>query len=514
MNDNFYALLEQGFRQKADSYCLIVPAGDGAARQWRYGELDELSSRIAGALQQFGVAAGDRVLVQVEKSAQAVGLYLACLRMGAVYVPLNTAYTDPEVDYFLKDAQPTVFVCAPSDPAHERPRPLPLPVLTLDGAGGGSLLEAIADAPAAAEIVHRSHNDLAAIVYTSGTTGLSKGAMLSHGNLASNAVTLVDCWGWREEDVLLHALPIFHVHGLFVALHCAMLRATPMIFLAGFDAATVMRHLPEATVLMGVPTFYTRLLNEPGFDTTVCRGMRLFISGSAPLTEQTFDEWERRTGHRILERYGMSETLMNTSNPLLGERIAGTVGFPLPGVQARIANAQGVEVARGEVGVIEVKGPNVFSGYWQMPEKTAEEFRADDFFITGDLATMTDDDRVTIVGRAKDLVISGGYNVYPKEIEKLLDDVPGIVESAIIGVPHADFGEAVVAVVVPAAQHIQLADIDDALAGRLARYKQPKQVVNVLELPRNAMGKVQKKQLRDEFAALFVAGVGDGGGES
>ena len=512
MNENFYALLQQGFNRRADSPCLIVPGTDGVVRKWRYGEVDDLSSRIATVLQRAGVATGDRVLVQIEKSAEAVGLYLACLRMGAVYVPINTAYTEPEVDYFLRDAQPAVFVCPPARATPRLPRSVV--VLTLDDAGGGSLLEAIADCPPTAEIVDRSHRDLAAIVYTSGTTGRSKGAMLSHGNLTSNAVTLVDCWGWCEDDVLLHALPIFHVHGLFVALHCAMLQATPMIFLAGFDAAAIIHHLPAATVLMGVPTFYTRLLNQPELDANLCQGMRLFISGSAPLTETTFNEWERRTGHRILERYGMSETLMNTSNPLYGERLPGTVGYPLPGVQARVANTQGVAVAAGEVGVIEVKGPNVFTGYWQMPDKTAEEFRKDGFFITGDLATMMADGRVTIVGREKDLIISGGYNIYPKEIEKLLDEIPGIVESAVIGVAHGDFGEAVVAVVVPVAEPIQLADIDASLAERLARFKQPKEVINVSEQPRNAMGKVQKKQLREEYAALFVADAADTAGTS
>jgi malonyl-CoA/methylmalonyl-CoA synthetase len=355
-------------------------------------------------------------------------------------------------------------------------------------------------------VAERTEDDLAAILYTSGTTGRSKGAMLTHGNLATSSVVLVDYWGWREDDVLLHALPIFHVHGLFIALHCAMLKATPMIFLPGFDATTVLEALPRATVMMGVPTFYTRLLGQDALNPECCAHMRLFISGSAPLTSQTFEAFEARTGHRILERYGMSETMMNLSNPLDGERIAGTVGFPLPGVQVRIASEDGAPVPPGEVGVIEVKGPNVFKGYWQMPEKTAEEFRPDGFFITGDQAVMDDSGRISIVGREKDMIISGGYNVYPKEIEVLIDRMPEVVESAVIGVPHPDFGEGVVAVVVPAVDEVSLAETDAALAGKLARFKQPKRVINVAELPRNAMGKVQKNQLRDSLTSLFEEG--------
>ena len=500
MSENFYWLLQQSMRGREANVCLNIPAG----HQWCYGELDELSSRIAEVLRQVGVGIGDRILVQVDKSAQAVGLYLAALRMGAVYVPINTAYTDAEVDYFLEDAQPTVFICSPACGERRLELDSRTSVLTLGSDGAGSLLENVAEQTPRGAIAACAKDDLAAIVYTSGTTGRAKGAMLSHGNLASNAVTLVDYWGWRDDDVLLHALPIFHVHGLFVALHCAMLRATPMIFLEGFDACSVMKYLPDATVMMGVPTFYSRLLQQAEFDEHTCRNIRLFISGSAPLTEQTFSEWERRTGHRILERYGMSETLMNTSNPLVGARRPGTVGYPLPGVQARITADDGTVSDPGQVGVIEVKGPNVFCGYWQMAEKTAEEFREDGYFVTGDLATMAPDGRVTIVGRAKDLVISGGYNIYPREIEKLLDEIPGVVESAVIGVPHPDFGEAVVAVVVTTNGDLELAAVASALADQIARFKQPKRVVNVSELPRNAMGKVQKKQLREEYAALFA----------
>ena len=327
--------------------------------------------------------------------------------------------------------------------------------------------------------------------------------MLTQRNLLSNARVLIDLWGWRDDDVLLHALPIFHVHGLFVALHCVLLTGTEALFLPRFEPEPVMHEMADATVMMGVPTFYTRLLDHPGFTAAACAGMRLFISGSAPLTEQTFKAWESLTGHRILERYGMSETAMITSNPLDGERVPGTVGYALPEVSVRIADGSGTELPRGEVGIIEITGPNVFKGYWQMPEKTAEEFRSDGYFITGDMARMSEDGRVRIVGRAKDLIISGGYNVYPKEVEKLIDDVAGVRECAVIGLPHPDFGEGVVAVVVPEGEGVSLSQVRQALEGQLANFKQPKEVVNLPELPRNAMGKVQKNALRDQFADLF-----------
>jgi malonyl-CoA/methylmalonyl-CoA synthetase len=497
-NGNFAQALAAAAASRPDRACLLLDGG----RTWHYAELDAAAARMAGALAAQGVVAGDRVLVQIEKSPAAVALYLGCLRLGAIYVPLNTAYTAEEVRYFLDDAGPRVHVCSTTRAAVTGSQAVR--VLTLgDDGETGSLAALAAEAAPLDDIVTREAADLAAIVYTSGTTGRSKGAMLTHGNLDSSARVLLSSWGWQDDDVLLHALPIFHVHGLFVALHCALLAATPMIFLPRFDAAAVATRLPEATVLMGVPTFYTRLLEQPEVDRRLCARMRLFVSGSAPLTEQTFAAWEARTGHRILERYGMSETMMNTSNPLHGERVAGTVGFALPGVEVRIADDQGREVARGDIGVIEVRGANVFRGYWQMPEKTAEEFRDDGFFITGDLARMDDDGRVTIVGRAKDLVISGGYNVYPKEVERLLDELPGVVESAVIGVPHPDFGEGLVAVLVTADDSMDLSRITDGLAGRLARFKQPKAVVRLAALPRNAMGKVQKNLLREQFAGLF-----------
>jgi len=505
MTENFFSLLQYCFSRKPDGCALRLPDGEA----YSYRQLDALSARFALLLDSLGVAPGDRVLVQTGKSAQAVGLYLGCLRSGAVYVPINTAYTTAEVAYFLADATPKLFVCdVAAEPdlrklAQSGGREIL--VRSLGVRGEGSLLEDLknfADV-SAAPVAARTAGDIAAILYTSGTTGRSKGAMLSHGNLAVSGVTLVDFWGWQDDDVLLHALPIFHVHGLFVAMHCAMLKATPMLFLPGFDADAVLECLPDATVMMGVPTFYTRLLAHPGLSIERCAHMRLFISGSAPLTGQTFEAFAQRTGHRILERYGMSETMMNTSNPLHGERVPGTVGFPLPGVALRIAAESGELLAPGDVGVIEVKGPNVFTGYWQMPEKTAEDFRPDGFFITGDQAVMDEAGRVSIVGREKDMVISGGYNVYPKEVELLLDEMPEVAESAIIGVPHADFGEGVVAVIVPAAADVTLEQVDAALAGRIARFKQPKRVVNLAELPRNAMGKVQKNQLRQDYAGLF-----------
>lgn len=506
MSENFFFLLQYAFARHPERPALVLEDGS----ELSYRALEGLSARFAALLGSLGVGVGDRLLVQTDKSAQAVGLYLGCLRHGAIYVPINTAYTASEVAYFLADAEPALFVCRVADEAAfaglAAERFPETRVRSLGGQGDGSLagdLDALGEV-GRLPVAPRSTDDVAAILYTSGTTGRSKGAMLTHGNLATSAVVLVDCWGWRDDDVLLHALPIFHVHGLFVALHCALLTATPMLFLRGFDADTVLGALPRATVMMGVPTFYTRLLARSDLDRALCAHMRLFISGSAPLTGQTFEAFESRTGHRILERYGMSETMMNTSNPLAGERVAGTVGFPLPGVRLRIADPAGAPVPAGEVGVIEVKGPNVFSGYWRMPGKTAQEFRADGFFITGDQAVMDAEGRVSIVGREKDMVISGGYNVYPKEIEVLLDEMPQVVESAVIGVPHPDFGEGVVAVVVPAEGTVTVAEVDAALAGKLARFKQPKAVINLDALPRNAMGKVQKNALRADYAGLFA----------
>ena len=485
---NLYSQFETAFQRAGDSPALILPD----AETWSYARLRHEAEKTAGALAHWGIEPGDRVLVQVEKTPQAVALYLACLKIGAVYAPINTAYTPPEVRYFLADAEPALFISRHDFDSAVRNA-------TLDDAGGGGLTTLAARTEPVTFTTPRQDDDLAALIYTSGTTGRSKGAMLSHANLAANAVTLSDYWGWRPDDVLLHALPLFHAHGLFVALHCAFLNATPMIFLPKFDVDAVLRALPCATVMMGVPTFYTRLLASDAFNAECCAHMRVFISGSAPLAKQTFAAFEQRTGLRILERYGMSETGMNISNPLHGERRADSVGFALPGVEVRIADDKGHPLPSGTAGGIEVRGANVFKGYWRMPETTAAEFRDDGFFITGDLGTMDAEGRVSIVGRSKDLVISGGYNVHPKEVEALLDDLPGVCESAVIGVPHADFGEAVVAILATAGKSIDQATVDAFLKGKLARYKQPKYVISVPQLPRNAMGKVQKAALRETY---------------
>ena len=473
MNANLYARFYSAFAADWDGLALVDAGGNGLT----FRELDQLSARFAAALCARGVSAGDRVIVQIEKTMGAVALYLACLRSGAIFVPLNTAYTQTEVDYFLIDAEPRLFVA----------------MADMAGPKAPLWAEALAMSPDN-EIVASEADDIAVIVYTSGTTGRSKGAMLSHGNLLSNAETLHRIWGFVPDDVLIHALPIFHVHGLFVALHTMFLNGSKTIFLPKFDVAQVIGLMPQATLLMGVPTFYTRLLAEPRFDADAARTIRLFISGSAPLLAETHKAFEARTGMRILERYGMTEAGMITSNPLTGERVAGTVGMPLPGVELRIADGDGRALPIGEPGVIEIRGPNVFKGYWRNPEKTAEDIRPDGWFITGDIATEDAQGRVTIVGRAKDLIISGGYNIYPKEIEDVIDAVPGVVESAVVGVPHADFGEAVVAVIVGDAA-IQ-AEVEAAIASGLARFKHPGRLIFVEDLPRNAMGKVQKAVLR------------------
>ncbi len=487
---NFYGVLEKVFMTNADKPSLFLADGT-----WSYGDLVNTVNGLASVLHQQGVRKGDRLVVQVEKSAENLALYLASLRTGAIYVPLNTAYTDRELDYFIEDSEPTLFV--------GRDSRSDVVSLTLDEHGKGSLVESIDDTSDVPDIVDLDDSDLASILYTSGTTGRSKGAMLTHGNLHSNAIALTDCWGWRKDDVLLHALPIFHVHGLFIASHCALLNGTPMIFLPKFEVHEVFERLPDCTVLMGVPTFYTRLLSLPALTPDYVNHVRLFISGSAPLTEVTFREWKEKTGVEILERYGMSETIINTSNPLDGERVAGTVGFPLPGLNLRISDSEGKELPPGEIGTIEVSGPAVMKGYWRMPEKTNEEMRQDGYFITGDLGVQDEEGRVSIVGRGKDLVISGGFNVYPKEIESVIDELPGVQECAVIGVPHADFGEAVVAVVVPDKDDLSLEDVKSEIAGSLAKFKQPKAVVNVAELPRNTMGKVQKNILREKYSDLM-----------
>ncbi len=470
--------------------------------------LHRLSGRIANVLTEAGARPGDRVAVQTEKSAEALALYLACLRTGALFLPLNTAYTTTELDYFLGDAEPCVAVCAPAAEAALRPlaEVKGITLLTLDGSASGTLAAHADEAPEAFVTVTRGPDDLAAILYTSGTTGRSKGAMLSHGNLLSNADALVETWRFTADDILLHALPIFHAHGLFVATNVLLRAGGKMVFLPKFDVDTVLAQLPRATAMMGVPTFYTRLLGDARFTREATGHMRLFVSGSAPLLAETHRAFEARTGHRILERYGMSETTMSTSNPYDGERRAGTVGLPLPGVELRIVDADlGVEVPQGEIGILEVRGPNVFKGYWRMPEKTEGEFREDGFFVTGDMARIDSDGYITIVGRAKDLVISGGYNVYPKEVEGEIDGLDGVTESAVIGAPHPDFGEGVVAIVVrEPGGGIEAEDILSALQDRLAKFKQPKAIFFMGELPRNTMGKVQKNALRERYGDVFA----------
>ncbi|GAA6209353.1 malonyl-CoA synthase [Cognatishimia sp. WU-CL00825] len=467
----------------------------------RFAELFQGAEKIAAALVSQGVAPGDRVAVQVEKTIEAIQLYLGTVMAGGIFLPLNTAYTTAEIAYFLDDAAPRILVCDPTRQAALAAVARTAQILTLDAEGAGSLTT-LAKGFSGFEPVARAGSDLAAILYTSGTTGRSKGAMLSHDNLASNSEMLRDYWQFTNSDVLIHALPIFHTHGLFVATNVALLSGASVHFLARFDADAILEAMPTATALMGVPTFYTRLLADPRLNRDLAQNMRLFISGSAPLLVDTHEQWQQRTGHRILERYGMTETNMSTSNPYEGERRAGTVGFPLPGVEAKIMK-DGSEVAIGDIGVLWVRGANVFQGYWQMPEKTAEELLPDGWFITGDLAKFDSDGYVTIVGRAKDLVITGGFNVYPKEVESLIDDLPGVIESAVIGVAHPDFGEAVVALVVANSKQVTPDDIAAALQDQLANFKRPKQIILVDQLPRNTMGKVQKKALRETYADLF-----------
>ncbi|WP_379065847.1 malonyl-CoA synthase [Mesorhizobium sp. UC22_110] len=473
-----------------------------------YADFLKLSARVAHAMAGAGVRPSDRVALQAKKSLQALAVYAAAVRMGAVFLPLNTAYTAAEVDYFVSDAGARLLICDDASAAALRPAAdrAGAALLTLNGDGSGTLGERAAGQPEIFAAAERAPDDLAAFLYTSGTTGRSKGAMLTHDNLLSNAAALVETWRFTGQDVLLHALPIFHTHGLFVATNVILLVGGSMIFLPGLDIDDLVANMPRATTLMGVPTFYTRLLADPRLTRELVQHMRLFVSGSAPLLAETHRDFEARTGKRILERYGMTETNMNTSNPYDGERRAGTVGQPLPGVSVRIAEPDtGKPVVSGDIGVIEVKGRNVFKGYWNMPEKTAQEFRADGYFVTGDLATQDDDGYVTIVGRAKDLIIAGGYNIYPKEIELLLDEMPGVEESAVIGVPHPDLGEGVIGVVT-ARKGVALdeASLLAGLASRLARFKQPRRLFVIDELPRNTMGKVQKNLLRQQFAETFA----------
>ncbi len=517
MDHSLFAALRSGFPDDLDSIAIEVAdgteGGSPASVYYTWRDLDRASAMLANLLDSLALPAGSRIAVQTEKSVEALMLYLAVLRAGFVYLPLNTAYQAAEIEYFIGNAEPAVVVCTGKNfswvsqlafkagTAH---------VFTLNDDRSGSLLQRAAHHSDEHTPVRRSADDLACILYTSGTTGRSKGAMLTHGNILSNAQVLQAEWGWRAGDVLIHALPLFHVHGLFVAAHGALINGSKMIWLSKFEPRTVVARLPDATVFMGVPTLYVRLLAEAGLTAEACRSMRLFVAGSAPLLIETFTTWQERTGHTILERYGMSETIMLTSNPYDpadGPRRGGTVGRPLPGVGLRVRDSEGAPCADGDVGNIEVTGPNVFSGYWRMPEKTKEEFTADGWFKTGDVGRIDEQGYVVIVGRSKDLIISGGYNVYPAEIEGFINDMPGVEESAVVGVPHPDFGEVGVAIVVAK----RGATLDDAailqdLKGRIANFKVPKRLVVVPELPRNTMGKVQKNQLREQHKAAFARG--------
>ncbi|MGC1172947.1 malonate--CoA ligase [Polaromonas sp.] len=503
-NNNLFAALRAAFPEDLDT--VAVETDTGLNYSWR--DLDRSTAMMANLLKSLDLPEGARIAVQVEKSVEAMMLYLATLRAGYVFLPFNTAYQSAEIEYFIGNAEPSVVVCSRKNFGWVSKIAFKAGtqnVFTLDDDRTGSLLERAAHCSDRHEVAQRGADDLAAILYTSGTTGRSKGAMLSHGNMLSNALVLKDYWAWTPGDVLIHALPIFHVHGLFVAIHGALINGSKMIWLAKFDPKLVVQKLPEATVFMGVPTLYVRLLAEPGLNREACSHMRLFVAGSAPLLIETFTEWQERTGHTILERYGMSETAMLTSNPYKGERRGGTVGFALPGVSLRVQDDAGQPLPTGEIGGIQVKGPNIFKGYWRMPEKTKEEFTADGYFKTGDVGKIDGRGYITIVGRSKDLIISGGYNVYPAEIEGYINDMPGVAESALVGVPHPDFGEVGIAVVIPRPGAVLDAEqVIARLKAQLANFKIPKRCFIVSELPRNTMGKVQKNVLREQHKTLFA----------
>lgn len=502
-NKNFFLSLQHGIQSAYDKPC--IDGGDFPILNYR--DLEDLTAQAANLLKKLGIKAGARVLVQTQKTPLVVAFYLACLRSGAIYVPLNIAYTVEEIDYFIEDTEPYLFICdsAKRDMLEDLFSKHNIPtVIEINALDQHSLLDQLKEFPKQHDVAQVDSDDIAVILYTSGTTGKPKGAMLSHGNLNNNAQSLYKIWGWQKNDVLIHALPIFHIHGLFVALHLSLLGGTSMLFLSRFDAGQIIQLIPQATVLMGVPTFYTRLLQQDSLSPELCQNMRLFVSGSAPLLEETSRHFAERSGHQILERYGMSETGMLMSNPLDGERIPGTVGFALPELTYRVCDDDGNKLNPGSIGTLQVKGPNVFKGYWRNPEKSKQEFK-DGYFITGDLVNENNDGRISIVGRNKDLIISGGYNVYPKEVELVIDEFDVIAESAVVGVYHPDFGEAVVAVVVPSSpdQDLDEKEIINTLKNKLASYKLPKKVLVKNELPRNTMGKVQKNLLRDEYNKLF-----------
>ncbi len=512
MNHNLFTALRTAFPKNLDAVAVESVISADASLNYSWRDIDRATAMMANLLKSLDLPKGARVAVQVEKSVEAMMLYLATLRAGYVFLPLNTAYQSAEIEYFIGNAEPSVVVCSPANFGWVSKIAFKAGtqnVFTLGEDRTGSLLDRAAHCSDLHTPAVCQADDLAAILYTSGTTGRSKGAMLSHNNLLSNAQVLKEYWGWQPNDVLIHALPIFHVHGLFVALHGALLNGSKMIWLSKFDPKIVMQKLPEATVFMGVPTLYVRLLAEAGLNKEAVRNMRLFVAGSAPLLLETFNTWQERTGHTILERYGMSETAMLTSNPYSpkdGERRGGTVGFPLPGVSLQVQDDEGATLPVGEIGGIQVKGPNIFKGYWRMPEKTAEEFTADGYFKTGDVGKIDERGYVTIVGRSKDLIISGGYNVYPAEIEGYINDMTGVAESAVIGVQHPDFGEVGVAVLIlkPGATLTSEAVLAD-LKAKLANFKIPKRCFVCPELPRNTMGKVQKNLLREQYKGLFIA---------
>ncbi|MFG5777900.1 malonyl-CoA synthase [Comamonas sp. J-3] len=516
-NHNLFCALRDAFPSNLDEVAVETTSPSGEPLNYSWRDLERMSARIANLLDSLKIPSGSRVAVQVEKSVEAMALYLATLRAGYVFLPLNTAYQSAEIEYFITNAEPAVVVCSPQNFGWVSKIAFQCgtrSVFTLGEDRSGTLLERAVHCAEEHEPAVKTADDMAAILYTSGTTGRSKGAMLSHGNLLSNAVMLKDYWGWEKGDVLIHALPIFHVHGLFVAIHAALLNGSKMLWFAKFEPKAVIAAMARATVFMGVPTLYVRMLAEPALSKESTKHMRLFISGSAPLLIETFREWQTRTGHTILERYGMSETIMLVSNPYRAdsrynhqdERRGGTVGFPLPGVGVRVHGDDGQALPVGEIGNIQVQGPNVFSGYWRMPEKTAEEFTADGWFKTGDVGKLDERGYVTIVGRSKDLIISGGYNVYPAEIEGYINELPGVAESALVGVPHPDFGEVGVAVVIAKPGQSPDADgIISTLKNQLANFKIPKRCFVVAELPRNTMGKVQKNLLRAQYQDLFKA---------
>jgi malonyl-CoA/methylmalonyl-CoA synthetase len=501
LSHNIYELFATKFADSLDSPFLTMPNGTSHT----YRQVDQRSADIAAVLAGAGAQPGDRVVVQVDKSPDAVALYLACLRGGFVFVPLNTAYTPDEVGFFLGDANPAVFVHKPNRTPKLRPvadiAGVPA-VFTLNSKGGGSLAEAADETDGPATVVQREGGDVACMVYTSGTTGRSKGAMLTHNGIATNGRALHAIWRFRPGDVLLHILPIFHIHGLFVALHCAMLNASEVLFHPKFDVDQVRADLPRATVMMGVPTHYSRLMGDPAFGSTDCANIRLFTSGSAPLSEPVFHEFIKRTGHTICERYGMTETGIIASNPPEGQRIAGTVGYALPDMEMRVADEKDEPLGANEIGEVQVRGPHLFAGYWGLENKTAESYTGDGFFKTGDIGSMGADGRLTLAGRSTDMIISGGYNVYPKEIELLLDLLPGVEETAVVGLGHTDFGEAVTAFVV-ADETVTEASLTEAVEDHLANFKRPKRYVFLDELPRNSMGKVQKAGLRETYADLY-----------